>query len=53
MNTAILKIAHNLAFESMFLYAQGIILKPPCYDTIAAARGRRRWRIAAPRVGEP
>lgn len=38
MNTAILKIAHNLAFESMFLYAQGIILQPPCYDTIAAAQ---------------
>lgn len=37
MNTAILKIAHNLAFESMFLYAQGIILQPPCYYTIAAA----------------
>ena len=38
MNTTILKIAHNLAFESVFLYAQGIILQPPCYDTIAAAQ---------------
>ena len=38
MNTAILKIAHNLAFESMFLYAQGIILQPPFYDTVAAAQ---------------
>jgi DNA polymerase-1 len=34
----ITKIAHNLAFEAMFLYAQGIILAPPCYDTIAAAQ---------------
>ena len=38
MNTAILKVAHNLAFESMFLYAQEIILQSPCYDTIAAAQ---------------
>ncbi len=37
-NPAITKVAHNLAFESMFLYAQGIILQPPCYDTIAAAQ---------------
>jgi len=35
---SIVKVAHNLAFESMFLYAQGIILQPPCYDTIAAAQ---------------
>lgn len=32
------KVAHNLAFESMFLYALGIIIQPPCYDTIAAAQ---------------
>lgn len=38
MNAAILKIAHNLAFESMFLYAKGVILQSPCYDTIAAAQ---------------
>ena len=35
---SIIKIAHNLAFESMFLYARGIVLKEPCYDTIAAAQ---------------
>lgn len=34
----IVKVAHNLAFESMFLYAQGIVVQPPCYDTIAAAQ---------------
>ena len=34
----ICKIAHNLAFESQFLYARGIIIQEPCYDTIAAAQ---------------
>ncbi len=37
-DTAIIKVAHNLAFEAMFLYAQSIIARPPCYDTIAAAQ---------------
>ncbi len=37
-DTAITKIAHNLAFESMFLYKHGIVLQPPVYDTIAAAQ---------------
>ena len=31
------KIAHNLAFEAMFLYANGILIKPPVYDTLLAA----------------
>ena len=35
---AVVKIAHNLAFESQFLYARGIIVQEPCYDTIAAAQ---------------
>ena len=34
----IVKVAHNLAFEAMFLYAQGIVVQQPCYDTIAAAQ---------------
>ena len=34
----ITKVAHNLAFESMFSYAQGIVAQPPLYDTIAAAQ---------------
>ena len=38
MNPGVVKVAHNLAFESMFLYAQGIVIQPPCYDTIAAAQ---------------
>lgn len=37
-NPSVIKVAHNLAFEAMFLYAQGIVIQPPCYDTIAAAQ---------------
>ena len=37
-NPNVVKVAHNLSFESMFLYALGIIICPPCYDTIAAAQ---------------
>jgi len=37
-NTEIIKVAHNLNFESMFLYAQNIVLQAPVYDTIAAAQ---------------
>jgi DNA polymerase-1 len=36
-NPAIVKVAHNLAFEAMFLYSEGIVIQPPCYDTMAAA----------------
>jgi DNA polymerase I len=34
----IIKIAHNLSFEAMYLYKHGIVLKAPVYDTIAAAQ---------------
>lgn len=34
----IIKVAHNLNFESMFLYARGIVVGAPVYDTIAAAQ---------------
>ncbi|GHU53704.1 hypothetical protein FACS1894132_06610 [Clostridia bacterium] len=37
-NKNVVKIAHNLAFESMFLYARGIVVQEPCYDTIAASQ---------------
>ncbi len=37
-NTEMIKVAHNMSFEAMFLYALGIVLQPPCYDTIAAAQ---------------
>lgn len=38
MNPGVMKVAHNLSFESMFLYALDIVVQPPCYDTIAAAQ---------------
>ena len=34
----IIKIAHNLSFEAMFLYHLGIIVQAPCYDTMAASQ---------------
>ena len=37
-NTAIVKIAHNLAFESQMSYAHDIVIMPPVYDTIAASQ---------------
>jgi len=37
-NEAVVKIAHNLSFETMFLYKEDILLKGPVYDTIAAAQ---------------
>lgn len=37
-NTEVVKIAHNLAFESQMSYAHGIVIMPPVYDTIAASQ---------------
>ncbi|EPR08124.1 bifunctional 3'-5' exonuclease/DNA polymerase [Ruminiclostridium papyrosolvens] len=37
-NRDIIKIAHNLNFEAMFLYHLGIIVKSPCYDTMEASQ---------------
>ena len=37
-NAAVIKVAHNLSFEAMFLYALETIVQPPVYDTIAAAQ---------------
>ena len=37
-NSSIIKIAHNLAFESMFSYAKGIVIKAPTYDTMSASQ---------------
>lgn len=37
-NMEVIKIAHNLSFESMFLYALGVVVQAPVYDTIAAAQ---------------
>lgn len=35
---AITKIAHNLSFETMFLYHLGIVVQAPVYDTISASQ---------------
>lgn len=37
-NTNIVKVAHNIAFESAVSYHQGIVIMPPVYDTIVAAQ---------------
>jgi len=37
-NGSTVKIAHNMAFEAMFLYKDGIVLQEPVYDTIVAAQ---------------
>lgn len=37
-DTSIIKVAHNLQFESMFSYANGIVIQAPVYDTIAASQ---------------
>lgn len=38
MNKNIVKIAHNIAFESSVSCHQGIVIQPPVYDTICAAQ---------------
>ncbi|MCM1530389.1 MAG: bifunctional 3'-5' exonuclease/DNA polymerase [Alistipes sp.] len=35
---SIVKVAHNLAFESQMSYAFGIVIQPPVYDTICASQ---------------
>lgn len=37
-NEGIIKVAHNLSFESQMSYAMGIVIKPPVYDTMSAAQ---------------
>lgn len=37
-NRAIVKIAHNIAFESAMAYARGIVIQTPVYDTICASQ---------------
>lgn len=38
MNSAIVKIAHNIAFESSMAYAKGIVIQAPVYETICASQ---------------
>ena len=35
---SIVKTAHNIAFESSFAYAKGIVIQAPVYDTICASQ---------------
>ena len=37
-SSSVIKIAHNIAFETMFLMDVGILLQPPVYDTIVASQ---------------
>lgn len=37
-NATVIKVAHNLSFEAMFLYALGMVVQAPVYDTIAASQ---------------
>lgn len=37
-NATVIKVAHNLSFEAMFLYALDMVVQAPAYDTIAAAQ---------------
>lgn len=37
-DTTVIKIAHNIAFESAISYHAGIVIAPPVYDTIAGAQ---------------
>lgn len=37
-NNEIVKVVHNLVFESMFLFKHGIVLQEPVYDTMSAAQ---------------
>ncbi len=37
-DSAVTKVAHNIAFESAFAYAAGIVIQAPVYDTICAAQ---------------
>ena len=38
MNKTVIKIAHNIAFESSMAYARGIVIQAPVYDTICASQ---------------
>jgi DNA polymerase I len=38
LNENLVKIAHNMSFEAMFLYKHNIVLQAPVYDTIAASQ---------------
>jgi len=51
-NSGIIKVAHNLNFETMFLYARGIVPQLPVYDTIAAAQMTLKSNTAFRTLGD-
>jgi len=51
-NKSVVKVAHNLAFESAFLYARGIVIQEPVYDTIAAAQMTLKGNTAFRSLGD-
>ena len=51
-SSEIIKIAHNLNFESMFLYARGIVIQAPVYDTIAASQLTLKSNTAFRNLGD-
>lgn len=38
MDRTVIKVAHNIAFESSMAYALGIVIQAPVYDTICASQ---------------
>lgn len=52
LNPHVIKVAHNLSFESMFLYARGIVVQAPVYDTIAASQMTLKSNTAFRTLGD-
>lgn len=52
LNPTVIKVAHNLSFESMFLYARGIVVQTPVYDTIAASQMTLKSNTAFRTLGD-
>lgn len=51
-NPEIIKVAHNLNFEAMFLYAKGIVIQAPVYDTIAASQMTLKDNVSFRTLGD-
>lgn len=52
LNPTVTKVAHNLSFEAMFLYARGIVVQAPVYDTIAASQMTLKSNTAFRTLGD-
>ena len=49
---SIIKVAHNLAFESQMSYGIGVVIMPPVYDTIAASQMTLKSPFEFRKLGE-